>query len=274
MVDARAVCALVTYDGTDYRGFQAQLDAPTIQGTLEQAIAGWAKPQSRVSGAGRTDTGVHAAGQVVGVTVGWSHPLPKLQDAWNAHLPSSITVRDVVAAPPGFHPRFSAVSRTYRYTVMAGSWATLGKSPLTDRFATYVMQPLDLAAMQAAAALIVGEHDFATFGQPTQGEYTVRRVLSAQWDEVTESLPALPLSDERRLVLTITANGFLRNMVRCLVGAFLAVGQGIWTVGDVERVLAAANRRYSPPPAPPQGLSLTQVTYPAELDPWGATRAA
>lgn len=265
---ALIVCAKVTYDGTDYHGFQFQAGVPTIQGTLEDALQRLCQPQGRVAGAGRTDTGVHASGQVVMVQLQWRHPLEKLQSAWNAHLPPSITVQDVTVAPVGFHPRFSAQQRTYRYTVMAGNRSTLGRSPLTDRFALYVPEPLDVEAMQAAAQVVVGEHDFATFGQPTQGENTLRRVIKADWQVVTESLASLDATAARRLVLTITANGFLRNMVRSLVGTFLAVGRSEWRLNDVADALAAQDRRRSAPPASPKGLVLAQVVYPDHLDPW------
>jgi tRNA pseudouridine38-40 synthase len=262
------VCGKVAYDGTGYHGFQVQVGVPTIQGALEEALSRFCRPLGRVTGAGRTDSGVHASGQVVAVDVVWRHALSQLQSAWNAHLPASIAVRGVMAAPKGFHPRFSAQARTYRYYVVEGDRATLGRSPLTDRFALYVVQPLDLAAMQAAAALLVGEHDFATFGQPTQGESTVRQVFAAQWQEVTDTLVPLDDVTPRRLALTITANGFLRNMVRRLVGTFLAVGRGEWTLADVEAAMAARDRSRSAPLAPPNGLILAQVVYPDHIDPW------
>lgn len=272
---ARYICGLVAYDGTDFHGFQVQVGVPTIQGALEDALAAFCQPKGRVAGAGRTDAGVHASGQVVAVRLFWRHSLEQLQNAWNAHLPPAIAVRGVVAAPAGFHPRFSALKRTYRYTVIEGDRSTLGRSPLTDRFALYVPQALSLEAMQAAAALVVGEHDFATFGQPTQGEKTVRRVYAAEWQVVTESLAPLMVSERptRRLVLTITANGFLRNMVRALVGTFLAVGRGEWSLEQVAEALAAKDRSRSAPPAPPNGLVLEQVVYPDHLDPWRHLRA-
>jgi tRNA pseudouridine38-40 synthase len=266
---------VVSYDGTDFHGFQVQAGVPTIQGTLEEALALFCEPEGRVAGAGRTDAGVHASGQVVMVQLPWRHSLADLQNAWNVRLPSTIAVRRLAVAPEGFHPRYSAAKRTYRYYVIEGDSATLGRSPLTDRFALYMQQPLDVEAMQAAAASMVGEHDFATFGQPTKGESTVRRVFAAEWQVVIDSLAPLDEAPERQLVLTVTANGFLRTMVRNLVGTFLAVGRGAWTLGAVAEALAAKDRRRSAPPAPPNGLVLEQVIYPDHLDPWhnfGANR--
>ena len=229
------VSALVAYDGSAYHGFQYQANVATIQCELEAALDRVAKREGRVVGAGRTDAGVHASGQVIAVYVHWQHSLPALQRAWNVNLPDAITVRKVQAVPEGFHPRLSAVSRTYRYTIWQGPGGT-GKSvgqapkrsPLTDRFALYEVRSLNLAAMQEAALGLVGSHDFATFGQPPQGESTVRAVRAAEWQVVEENLPQLGDYPGRRLVFTITANAFLRQMVRSIVGSLLAVGRGEW----------------------------------------------
>ncbi len=259
------VRGLVAYDGTDYHGFQVQRSAPSIQGALEEALAACARPQSRVVGAGRTDTGVHASGQVIAVRVGWGHEVEALQRAWNTHLPPAIGIRSLEPAPEGFHPRFSALSRMYRYTVCRPdrNGAAQRRSPLTDRYALFVAQALDVQAMQAAAELLVGEHDFATFGRSPQGESTVRRVMRAEWQEVEDGLPPFGPFPGRRLVFTIEANGFLQQMVRNLVGSLLEVGKGHWSVSDLSEALAARRRSRSAPPAPPQGLVLERVSYPA-----------
>ncbi|MCB0186972.1 MAG: tRNA pseudouridine synthase A, partial [Caldilineaceae bacterium] len=142
------IAARVAYDGTAFHGFQMQRAAPTIQATLEAALHTCTGSMARVVGSGRTDTGVHARGQVVATRVSWKHEIVSLQRAWNANLPGAIAVRDVVAAPDAFHPRFSAERRTYRYTVFDGGedvMATLQSprtSPLTDRFALYLPQLL------------------------------------------------------------------------------------------------------------------------------------
>ena len=267
------VSALVAYDGSAYHGFQYQANAATVQCELEAALDKVAKREGRVAGAGRTDAGVHASGQVIAVYVHWQHSLPALQRAWNVNLPDAITVRKLQAVPEEFHPRHSAVSRTYRYTIWQGPGdagtsveQAPRRSPLTDRFALYEVRSLNLAAMQDAALSLVGSHDFATFGQPPQGESTVRAVHRAEWQVVEENLPQLGDYPSRRLVFTITANAFLRQMVRSIVGSLLAVGRGEWAVGDFASALEARNRMHSAPPAPPQGLVLEKVTYPAELD--------
>lgn len=265
------VAALVAYDGTGYGGFQVQSGVPTIQGALEDALGTFTTIEGRIAGSGRTDAGVHARGQVVAARVEWRHSLTALQRAWNAHLPPAIAVRAVRLAPPAFHPRFSAVARTYRYTVVqAGSGAEaervqgLRRSPLTDRFAAYEPRALDLAAMQAAAASLVGRHDFGAFGRPPQGENRVRTVTQAEWAAVESSLPALEAQPDRVLVFTVTADAFLQRMVRNLVGTLLDVGRGRLEAAAVQEILAARERSRSSPPAPPAGLVLEQVTYPAD----------
>jgi tRNA pseudouridine38-40 synthase len=263
------VSALVAYDGTAYRGFQYQANAATVQCELEAALDKVVERGGRVSGAGRTDAGVHASGQVAAVRVQWQHDLPSLQRAWNVNLPNDVAVRSVRPAPEDFHPRFSAISRTYRYTVWqsdSAAQAAPRRSPLTDRFGWYTARPLDLEAMQAASRALIGSHDFATFGQPTQGESTVRIVHAAEWQIVREDLPRLGDYPGHRLVFTITANAFLRHMVRCLVGSLLLVGRGEWSPSDLVDALGARNRSQSAPPAAPQGLVLERVSYPPALD--------
>ncbi len=254
------VAALAGYDGTAYNGFQVQADVPTIQAQLEEALGTFTTLQGRIVGSGRTDTGVHARGQVVAATVQWRHELDDLRRAWNAHLPKDIVIRQVIAPPAGFHPRFSAVQRTYRYFLREGA----GREPLSSRYALDVSQRLDVAAMQAAAAELVGTHNFATFGRPPQGENTIRTVFAADWHIDSSDLPPVGLQDERRLVFTITANAFLQHMVRKVVGSLLEVGEGRWSVERFACALQAADGAQSAPPAPPCGLVLETVTYPEE----------
>lgn len=272
MTPVQTVSALVAYDGTDFHGFQSQANATTVQDTLESALDQFCQRTQRIVGAGRTDAGVHANGQVIRATVAWAHSPADLERAWNVRLPASIAVRCVREAPPGFHPRFDAISRTYRYTIQwqrtQQGFPAPRRAPLTDRFSLLETRALDVTAMNVAAAALVGVHDFATFGQPPQGESTEREVFAAAW-QVIEAAPApLDAFPGQRLVFTITANAFLRQMVRNLVGALLAVGRGEWTVEAVKAALAARDRRCSAPPAAPQGLVLERVTYPQTLDGW------
>lgn len=261
----RSLCALVAYDGTDFSGFQVQANAPhTIQGALEAGLEQLTGQFCRVHGSGRTDAGVHAHGQVVLTTVDWKHSADSLCQAWNRYLPEAVVIRQVAEAPSGFHPRFSATSRTYRYTVfhpMDGRLENVRRFPLFDRFALVEKRTLDVEAMNRAGARLTGEYDFATFGQPTQGESTVRRVDALFWTAESAGLVRLDSPYLQRLVLTVTANGFLRRMVRNLTGTLLAVGRGDWPVEEVELALASHDRSRSAPPALPNGLVLERVNY-------------
>lgn len=270
------VAARIAYDGTAFHGFQIQRTEPTIQAALEEALCSSVGSVVRVLGSGRTDTGVHASGQVVATKVPWKHSLESLQRAWNAHLPRSITVRDLVEAPNDFHPRFSAERRTYRYYLYDWGFnknkaAGPKVSPLTDRFALYVTYALDLNAMQAAASRLVGCHDFATFGQPPQGENTIRTIYSAEWQVITTDLSPLHDYPGRYLTFTVSADAFLRQMVRNLVGTLLVVGKQSRAPEYIDELLAACDRGRCAPPASPQGLVLETVTYPKAVDPWVGT---
>jgi tRNA pseudouridine38-40 synthase len=201
---------------------------------------------TRVSGAGRTDTGVHAAGQVIGFWTTWRHSLADLQRALNAVLPGDVAVLEIGLAEAAWHPRFSATRRYYRYTVLNQPW----RSPLDRRYAHLVTQPLNLEAMQTAAGLLVGVHDFASFGQPTQGDCTVREVFKAEWQR-----------EDARFYFDVIGSGFLRGMMRCLAGTLLQVGTGVWEIDRVAALLEARNRALAPPPAPACGLCLMRVDY-------------
>jgi tRNA pseudouridine38-40 synthase len=242
----RYVRATVAYDGTDFLGFQWQAQGRTVQAVLETAIEQVSQAPTRVVGSGRTDTGVHAAGQVIGFWTAWRHDLADLQRALNAVLPADVAVREIGPADPAWHPRFSALRRHYRYTVLNQPW----RSPLDRRYAHLVTQPLHLAAMQTAAGLLVGIHDFASFGQPTQGDSTVREIYRAEWER-----------DGPRFYFDVIGSGFLRGMVRCLTGTLLHAGLGTWESKRVAALLAARDRAAAPPPAPACGLCLMRVDY-------------
>jgi tRNA pseudouridine38-40 synthase len=240
------VRAVVAYDGTDYCGFQRQANAPTVQAALEAALAQVTRERITVLAAGRTDTGVHAAGQVIAFDTGWRHGLGDLRRALNAVLPADIAVQEVDESAPGFHPRYDARSRRYRYALHNAS----ARCPLARRYSLHVATPLDVAAMQRAVQFLVGEHDFATFGRPPQGEVTVRRVLMAEWGG---ELPGLTFD--------IEANAFLYHMVRSIVGTLLQVGRGDMDQEEFVVVLASCDRSRAGPTAPPHGLCLTEVKY-------------
>ncbi len=238
--------AVVEYDGTDYLGFQVQAQGATIQGEMERALAAVAQEEVRVVGAGRTDAGVHAQGQVIAFSTAWRHPVEELQRALNAVLPKDIAVRELRPVARGFHPRFDAVSREYRYTIFNQPL----RSPLTRRFAYHFPQPLDVAAMNEAAGSLVGSHDFASFGRAPQGDNTVREVYRAQWT-----------SEEPVVYFDIVADAFLYRMVRSLVGTLLLVGTGELSSAGFEEILQSADRSKAGQAAPAHGLCLIRVNY-------------
>ncbi len=259
---ARNYRALVEYDGTDYNGFQVQTGRATIQGELERALQRLTQESVRVHGAGRTDAGVHARGQVISFRTAWRHSPQELERALNAVLPPAIAVRALAPAPEDFHARFSALSRVYIYQIYTGPV----RSPLLARFAHYVSQPLDLAAMNAAAEILVGEHDLAAFGQPPEGENTVRVVQRALWRACAEAQGHLA-EWAPRMVFEIEANGFLRGMVRRIVSTLLALGQGWVSASEWREIVASGDIRRAAAPAPACGLCLWRVNYGAE-DRW------
>jgi len=238
--------AVVEYDGTDYLGFQVQAEGLTVQGEIERALAAVTQEQGRIVGAGRTDTGVHARGQVIAFSTAWRHSVEELQRALNAVLPEDIAVCELRPVAKDFHPRFDAVSRGYRYTVFNQPL----RSPLARRFAYHFPRPLDVGAMNKAAGALMGTHDFASFGRAPQGDNTVREVYRAQWT------PA-----ESLIYFDIVANAFLYRMVRNLVGTLLLVGTGELSPDGLEEILRSADRDRAGQAVPAHGLCLIKVDY-------------
>lgn len=243
----RHLWARVEYDGTDFFGFQIQAHERTVQGEIERALQAVTGRQTRVAGAGRTDRGVHAKGQFVAFQAEWEHDLRTLHRVLNAVLSADVAILNVGMAAPGFHPRFSAVSRSYHYTVLNQR----RRSPLARRIAWHVSQPLDVSGMTQASQCLVGTRDFSTFGRPPQGDNPVRTVTKAEW--VVES----PF-----LTFQIEANAFLYRMVRSIVGSLVRVGRGQLAASDFREMLQARDRGLVKAIAPAHGLCLTRVDYP------------
>ncbi len=253
------VRAIVAYDGTDYAGFQRQVEVPTVQEELEKALKQTTQVVTSVVAAGRTDAGVHAAGQVVAFATSWRHTLEDLRRAMNAVLPRDIGVLAVEEVESDFHPRFDARRRHYRYRVFNAPirW------PLSRRYSLHVPYPLDLGAMDEAARTLVGEHDFATFGQPPKGSITVRQVFRAEWS--AEPGYKGPFGSDPGegtwLTFDIEANAFLYRMVRSLVGTMLDVGQARMSLVAFKEAFASCDRSRAGQTVGPQGLCLIKVTY-------------
>jgi tRNA pseudouridine38-40 synthase len=243
--------ATVEYDGTDFFGFQIQAEGRTVQGELERAIEQVTQSRVRVTGAGRTDTGVHASGQVIAFDVAWRHTLDDLQRALNAVLANDVAISQLKTAQPCFHPRFDARWRRYRYTILNQPI----RSPLHTRYAHHVSESLDTQIMRRASQRLVGTHDFAAFGKPTQGDSTIREVKEAEWFEERSA------DEKKLLIFEITANAFLYRMVRNIVGTLLRVGQGELSPDDVAAILRSRDRAEAGPPAPACGLCLVAVEY-------------
>jgi tRNA pseudouridine38-40 synthase len=233
------------YDGTGFRGWARQPGERTVEGALRQSLTAVFPHWESLAVAGRTDAGVHATGQVASVDVQGGPPSGRAVEALNAALPDDVAVLGAEDAPPGFHARFSTHSRSYRYRVLARR----APSPLDARRALWWPRPVDSDALEAAAALLVGEHDFRAF-TPTETQHEVfrRSVLAAAWEQ-----------DGERLDFVVTADSFLRHMVRTLVGTMLEAGAG--APERISGLRDGADRAEAGLTAPPWGLYLERVEY-------------
>jgi tRNA pseudouridine38-40 synthase len=239
----RHIRLVVEYDGTQLCGWQRQANGPTVQGHLEEALGKLLAHEAAVTGASRTDAGVHARFRTARTI-----PLHGIRRGLNSLLPRQIAVRDAAEVPDDFHPRFSATGKHYRYTILARP----DRSPRWRDRAWHHPEPLSIEAMAAAAASLLGEHDFAAF-----------RAAGCTAATTTRRLDAIELSapDPERLVLDVRGNAFLRNMVRILVGTLAEVGAGRRHPGQVAEILASRDRTRAGITAPPHGLELMEVRY-------------
>ena len=249
----------LAYDGTDYVGWQRQAAGRSIQGVLETALAEIEGAPVTVVGAGRTDAGVHALGQVASVRLAHDIEPRVLARALNAKLPADIRVLGADAVGAGFHARYSARSKTYRYRLSNGGVA----DPFAARYAWHVAAPLHLDAMRAAGARLCGRHDFAAF-QSTGSEVrsTVRTLSSLTIERRPECGPEAMTggTGAALIAVEVEGDGFLRHMVRALVGTLVEVGRGQRAAGDMALILASKRRDRAGPTAPAHGLFLVRVT--------------
>jgi tRNA pseudouridine38-40 synthase len=263
------VAALVEYDGTRFAGFQRQAPdkGPTVQGAIEAAISRIVGTEVGIKAAGRTDSGVHATGQVVNFHVPERLDESGWQRALNALLPADVSVRATCRVADDFHARRSALARSYRYLILCDMY----RAPLRERFAWRVADRLDVAAMHAGAELLLGEHDFGSFGSAPQDQHagdayrghTVRVMLAASCRWIAGERGTVDIIECR-----FTANAFLAGMVRRLVGTLALVGKGRLGVADFRCILAAAEKSHTGPAAPARGLCLAGVEYPAAAVTW------
>jgi tRNA pseudouridine38-40 synthase len=256
----RRLALILEYDGTAYAGWQRQPSAPTIQGVLENTLASLVQASCPVVGAGRTDAGVHALGQVAHFATSSALPPGRMRDALNALLPSDIVVREAVEVVPDFHARRDARLRVYRYALLLRP----RRSTLLRRYAHHVAVPLDLESMQAGAAALAGRHDFAAY-----------RVTGTSTASMVCTVRAIRVERRGDLgILTIASDRFLRQMVRRIVGTLLMVGRGALSPEAVPAILQSRDNQRAGPPAPAHGLYLVRVVYAADRLPWPAGRSA
>ncbi|MBF0499501.1 MAG: tRNA pseudouridine(38-40) synthase TruA [Candidatus Riflebacteria bacterium] len=238
---------IVTYDGSAFNGFQIQPDVPTVQAELERTAGLIFGTASRVVGSGRTDTGVHALGQVAMVKTVCPIPVDKLRLAMNARLPESIRVRSIEEVSSEFHARFSAKSKQYRYLIRPVKEV----SPFLVRFCHQIVEPLDIEKMREGAARFVGVHDFSAFTRsPVRVEEPRRHILKSEIEVL-----------EGTIVFDVIGTGFLYNMVRNMTKALLLIGLGKMEPNEIEELYRNQDRTRLGAPAPPGGLYLMKVMY-------------
>ena len=233
----------MSYDGTGYAGFQIQTNAPTVQGELERVLSQICAEPVRITGAGRTDAGVHATGQVIDFRTASELDGSTMARGVNALLPEDIAISALEPAGETFHSRFSAAGRTYEYRIRTGPT----RDPLERRREHWLPEALDVSAMEDAAERLVGTHDYAAFAAGMSGERSVRRAVWTARDEV--------------LRFEIEANAFLRGMVRGIVGTLLWVGGGKISTDRFEEILKSRDRAQAGPSAAAPGLCLIDVSY-------------
>jgi tRNA pseudouridine38-40 synthase len=238
---------ILAYDGTLFAGFQRQARARTVQGEVEAALKqlGWLG--RAILAAGRTDTGVHAKGNVIAFDLDWKHSAEELVRALNASLPQDVAAQSAQLAGASFHPRYDATARRYRYRILCRPT----RDPLQERYSWRVWPEVCAERLETAAGIFLGVHDFCAFGAPTRpGSSTVRAVYASGWQA----------RDGNELVYEVQGNAFLYHMVRRIVFLLVQVGQGKLEASELKRGLASGAAQM-PGLAPAQGLSLVEVTY-------------
>lgn len=243
----RNIKLTIEYDGTDFSGWQTQSKRPSIQGEIQRAIQAVTGEQVKLVGAGRTDAGVHAIGQVANFATASRIRTDRFSAALNAHLPDTIRVLDATEVAADFHARYSATSRTYRYVILNRP----APSAILRRHAWHVPRRLDVEAMRRAAVMLLGRRAFTAFHGVGSGERST--VCELRTAEVTRK--------DDMVILTFEADRFLRHMVRLMTGTLVRVGLGKMAPSELPRILASAGNRRAGPRAPAYGLFLVKVTY-------------
>lgn len=249
---SRTLRITVSYDGTDFAGWQVQPEKRTVQGVLESAWQAFTDEEVRWHGSGRTDAGVHALGQVASLATEAQLDCARILGAMNAHLPEDVVVREVVEAPAGFHAQYDAIGKRYRYVLHDGLVPTV----LYRHTCWHYRQRLDAEAMHRAGQALLGEHDFRSFASDWNEEKSSVRTVT----DLVVRRGSGELADF--IQLEVAGTGFLYNMVRAITGTLVEVGRGVRDEGWPAEVLAAQDRAAAGMTAPPQGLVLVSVDYP------------
>ncbi len=238
---------ILAYDGTRFLGYQRQGSRRTVQAELESALKSIGWQDRTVISAGRTDTGVHASGQVVTFDLVWQHSLAELQRAINANLPEDVSVREISETPAEFHPRYDAKARTYRYRIFVDET----RDPLREYTAWRAWPEPDPALLKQVADMVIGQHDFKAFGRAMEkGESTERIIWESRWET----------AEGKEWVYEIKANAFLYHMVRRIVFLLVRAGQCRVSIDDL-RSAVLSGKKILPGLAPPNGLTLVRVDY-------------
>ena len=253
-VVVKRIRLIVAYDGTDYCGWQIQDNAVTIEGELHQALCELLKEEIQIIGASRTDSGVHAMGNVAVFDTETKIPPEKIAIALNHYLPEDIRVQYSEEVSTDFHPRFCDSKKTYEYRILATAIAV----PVWRRYSYHVYHELNLTKMREAAACFMGTHDFSAF---CSAGSQVRSKVRTIEDIAVQEEPLFSGNGGKIIKLRVSGNGFLYNMVRIIAGTLIEVGMGKRTVEQVQDALETGKRQLAGPTAPPQGLMLLEIKY-------------
>jgi tRNA pseudouridine38-40 synthase len=264
----RNICLTLAYDGTDYVGWQIQPNGVSVQSVVETAIQKLTGEKVRLMAAGRTDSGVHALGQVAAFPTNSDISCKKIKDGLIHFLPEDVTVRDVKEVAAKFHPTYSAKQKRYRYVI----YNSRDPEPFLRKYVWHFWQELDVAAMHEAGQVLLGKHDFRCFESHFPNKATSVRTIKELtvgrfsgwpiWNQFGAlSNEAQPDANGKFICLDIVADGFLYNMVRAITGTLLKVGQGRWSKEHVKNIVKQQDRSQAGETAPPQGLYLVKVDY-------------